>query len=105
MDDPIATAKDMSCKVGKIIIIIIINVKKIFLIKYNNWWKLTSLSFMANMIALACSAAFAPSGSTMTPINATGIFHAADAPCNTVDQTDRFISSRNALKKMVPKLR
>jgi len=42
--------------------------------------ELTSLSFMANIIALACSAAFPTSGSNMTLINATGISHALDAP-------------------------
>lgn len=42
---------------------------------------LTSLSFIANIIALACSAAFPTIGSKITLINETGIFHATDAPC------------------------
>jgi hypothetical protein len=37
---------------------------------------LTSLSFIANIIAPACSAAFPTIGSKITPINAIGIFHA-----------------------------
>lgn len=41
---------------------------------------LTSLSFMANMIALACSAALPTIGSKITLINAIGIFSAMDAP-------------------------
>ena len=41
---------------------------------------LTSLSFMANIIALACSAAFPIMGSKITLINAIGTFHASDAP-------------------------
>lgn len=44
-------------------------------------WSLTSLSFMANMIALACSAAFPTIGSKMTLMKAIGMFHAAEAPC------------------------
>jgi len=48
--------------------------------------ELTSLSFMANIIALACSAAFPTNGSNMTLINATGISHAVDAPWKTVYQ-------------------
>lgn len=43
----------------------------------------TSLSFMANMIALACSAAFPTIGSKITLINAIGIFHVTDAPYET----------------------
>lgn len=42
---------------------------------------LTSLSFMANMIALACSAAFPTIGSKMTLMNATGMLKESDAPC------------------------
>lgn len=42
---------------------------------------LTSLSFMANMMPLACSAAFPTIGRRITLINATGIFNATDAPC------------------------
>lgn len=41
---------------------------------------LTSLSFMANMMALACSAAFPTIGRRMTLIKATGIFNDSDAP-------------------------
>lgn len=41
---------------------------------------LTSLSFMANIIALACSAAFPTIGSKITLINEIGMFHEADAP-------------------------
>lgn len=41
---------------------------------------LTSLSFMANIIALACSAAFPTIGSKITLINEIGMFHVADAP-------------------------
>ena len=42
--------------------------------------ELTSLSFMANMIALACSAAFPTIGSRMTLIKDTGMFNESDAP-------------------------
>lgn len=35
---------------------------------------------MANMIALACSAAFPTIGSRMTLMKATGIFNESDAP-------------------------
>lgn len=41
---------------------------------------LTSLSFMANIIAPACSAAFPTMGSKITLMNAIGIFIAIDAP-------------------------
>lgn len=41
---------------------------------------LTSLSFMANIIALACSAALPTIGSKITLINAIGMFNATDAP-------------------------
>lgn len=41
---------------------------------------LTSLSFIANMIALACSAAFPTIGSKITLIKATGMFNESDAP-------------------------
>lgn len=41
---------------------------------------LTSLSFMANMIALACSVAFPTIGSKTTLINTTGMFMESDAP-------------------------
>uniref|UniRef100_A0A0V0GPQ6 Putative ovule protein n=1 Tax=Solanum chacoense TaxID=4108 RepID=A0A0V0GPQ6_SOLCH len=51
VDEPIATPKDIS-----------------------------SLSLQANMTAPACSAAFPTMGSTITLINATGIFIATDAP-------------------------
>lgn len=50
------------------------------------YWKrqvnnlLTSLSFMANIIALACSAAFPTIGSNITPINEIGISEASEAP-------------------------
>jgi hypothetical protein len=51
IEDPIATPKDRS-----------------------------SLSFMANMIAPACSAAFPTIGSKMVLIKAIGIFHETEAP-------------------------
>lgn len=41
---------------------------------------LTSLSFMANIIALACSAALPTIGSKITLIKATGRFNESDAP-------------------------
>jgi len=41
----------------------------------------TSLSLRANIIALACSAAFPTIGNIMTLINAIGTFHAVEAPC------------------------
>lgn len=44
---------------------------------------LTSLSFMANIIALACSAAFPTIGSKITLINEIGMFHESDAPYKT----------------------
>lgn len=48
--------------------------------------RLTSLSFMANIIALACSAALPTIGSKITLINATGKFHATDAPYKLIIQ-------------------
>lgn len=42
--------------------------------------ELTSLSFIANMIALACSAAFPTIGSKMTLIKDIGMFNESDAP-------------------------
>jgi len=45
------------------------NCKKVNEIKF-----LTSLSFIANIIAPACSAAFPTIGSKITPINEIGIF-------------------------------
>ena len=41
---------------------------------------LTSLSFMANIIALACSAALPTIGSKITLIKDTGRFNESDAP-------------------------
>jgi hypothetical protein len=41
---------------------------------------LTSLSFIANIIALACSAALPTIGSRMTLINAIGMLIDSDAP-------------------------
>jgi hypothetical protein len=41
---------------------------------------LTSLSFIANIIALACSAALPTIGSRMTLINAIGMLTDSDAP-------------------------
>ena len=51
----------------------------------NNRGKMTvtSLSFMANMMALACSAALPTMGRRMTLIKGTGIFHATEAPCRS----------------------
>jgi hypothetical protein len=43
-------------------------------------WTLTSLSFMANIIALACSAALPTIGSKITLIKDTGRFNESDAP-------------------------
>ena len=42
---------------------------------------ISSLSFTANMIALACSAALPQIGSKMTEIKATDIFNYSEAPC------------------------
>lgn len=42
--------------------------------------ELTSLSFIANIIALACSAALPTIGSRMTLINAIGMLTDSDAP-------------------------
>lgn len=42
--------------------------------------KHTSLSFIANIIALACSAAFPPIGSKITLIKDTSMFIDTDAP-------------------------
>ena len=42
---------------------------------------LTNLFFMANIMALACSAAFPTIGSRITLIKATGKFNESDAPC------------------------
>ncbi len=51
---------------------------------------LTSLSFMANVIALAWSTAFPTSGSKTTLINETGKFNAIDAPCKTITQPESW---------------
>lgn len=42
---------------------------------------LTNLSFIANITALACSAAFPTIGSKTVLMNAIGIFQALEAPC------------------------
>ena len=52
--------------------------------------KLTSLSFMANVIALAWSTAFPTSGSKTTLINESGIFNAIDVPCKTITQSESW---------------
>lgn len=57
---------------------------------------------MANIIALVCSAAFPTSGSNMTLINVTGIPHAVDAPCKTVDQIRKKIIKK-VQKRTIPK--
>lgn len=92
MEDPIATPKEISCRQRETN-----TVKYGYKNKNKNLkkkrkdkkdcLKLTSLSFMAKMIALACSAAFPTSGSNTTLINATGIFHAVDAPCETDEKS------------------
>jgi hypothetical protein len=50
-------------------------------------WKqaiLTSLFFMANIMALACSAAFPTIGSRITLIKASGMFNDSEAPCYNI---------------------
>ena len=61
--------------------------------------KLTSLSFMANIIALACSAAFPTIGSKITLINASGKFHAIDVPCKTTKPIRMFINHSITIPK------
>jgi len=55
----------------------------------------TSLSFMANIIAPACSAAFPTIGSKMTLIKEIGIFHETEVPYyrfkNNITQDDNVI--------------
>lgn len=55
---------------------------QIILLRHIKGQALTSLSFMANMMAPACSAAFPTIGSRITLMNATGMFMATDAPWN-----------------------
>lgn len=77
VDDPIATPKVISCMIKNK------EVNKLILCKVNpldQCLRLTSLFFMANIIALACSAAFPTIGSKMTLIKAIGRFNASEAP-------------------------
>lgn len=86
VDDPTATPIVISC--GKVESINRLN--SIHGIKYRVSKPLTSLSFTANMIALACSAAFPTIGSKMTLIKATDIFNDSEAPCNRPETQDAY---------------
>lgn len=46
---------------------------------------------MANIMALACSAAFPTIGSKITLIKETGILHATEAPCEIQTQTKKIM--------------
>lgn len=59
--------------------------------------ELTSLSFIANMIALACSAAFPTIGSKMTLIKDTGMFIESDAPWDRI--SNKQIRMKNIKRK------
>ena len=87
VDDPIETPNVMSC--GDAQIVRTHSKKKKKLLKVNVR-KLTSLSFMANVIALAWSTAFPTSGSKTTLINESGIFNAIDVPCKTITQSESW---------------
>jgi len=80
VDDPIATPNVMSCCYGENETKEKENTMKIA--KGNKKAAtLTNLFFMANIMALACSAAFPTIGSRITLIKATGKFNESDAPC------------------------
>ena len=85
VDDPIETPNVMSC--GEAQIVKTHSKKKMLKV---NVRKLTSLSFMANVIALAWSTAFPTSGSKITLINESGIFNAIDVPCKTITQSESW---------------
>lgn len=61
---------------------------------------LTSLSFMANIMALACSAAFPTIGSKITLIKATDMLIASEAPCWTIRQhSDYYFNTELDINK------
>jgi hypothetical protein len=92
VDDPIATPNVMSCCHGG-------NETKeeeniVTIAKgENKAATLTNLFFMANIMALACSAAFPTIGSRITLIKATGKFNESDAPCLDMLKKARGVSN------------
>jgi hypothetical protein len=79
VEDPMATPRERSYKrVSQI------TVKKVIKVINNVKLLLTNLSFIANITALACSAAFPTIGSKTVLMNATGIFQALEAPCKQI---------------------
>lgn len=78
VDDPIATPNVISCMQWNYGNDKLVNTK---FLELKNTSKHTSLSFIANIIALACSAAFPTIGSKITLIKETGMFIDTDAPC------------------------
>jgi hypothetical protein len=80
VDDPIATPNVMSCHYGKMRIKTNSHFVKIAKDEKKGVTN-TNLFFMANIMALACSAAFPTIGSRITLIKATGKFNDSDAPC------------------------
>lgn len=78
VEDPMATPRETSYKKTNVSENL---VKKVIKNVNNVKLLLTNLSFVANITALACSAAFPTIGSKTVLMNATGIFQALEAPC------------------------
>ena len=80
IEEPIATPKERSCRRQNKVQPCLKTNKESIDVTNQRTTLPTSLSFMANMIAPACSAAFPTIGSKMTLIKAIGMFQETDAP-------------------------
>jgi hypothetical protein len=80
VDDPIATARETSYKKNTQDSNNWCDQKVINILSYLKML-LTNLSFIANITAIACSAAFPTIGSKTTLMNAIGMFQALEAAC------------------------
>lgn len=56
------------------------------------------------MIALVCSAAFPTIGRIMTLMNATGMFHSSEAPCNYQNENVFFDKTNRRIKLTAAKI-
>jgi hypothetical protein len=56
------------------------------------------------MIALVCSAAFPTMGRIMTLMNATGMFHSSEAPCNYQNENTFFDKANRRIKLIAAKI-
>jgi hypothetical protein len=109
VEDPMATPSERSCERQAREPRVSENHSKERVIKDGNNAKLllASLSFIANITALACSAAFPTIGSKTVLMNATGIFQALAAPCRTARRVSapHEVSAKNCDEQKVPKKR